>query len=92
MINHTTDTLSDIMKKKKMISRSDFHYELIVDIVATCLFALLFIIIFLLNYYYTKFSFDSQFHFDVANREGEDKTENETTQISIPASSSSSFQ
>ncbi len=92
MINHTTDTLSDIMKKKKMISRSDFYYELIVDIVATCLFALLFIIIFLLNYYYTKFSFNSQFHFDVANREEEDKTENETTKISIPTSSSSSFQ
>lgn len=40
-----------------MISQSDFHYEIIIDIIATCLFALLFIIILFLNYY-TKSSFD----------------------------------
>jgi hypothetical protein len=38
-----------------MISQSDFHYELIVDIMATSLFALLFIIILLLNYFNKSF-------------------------------------
>jgi hypothetical protein len=74
--------------KKKMISRSDFYYELTVDIVATCLFALLFIIILFLNNY-TKFDFNSKYHSDIVNNEQQGKTENEMTQISTTTSSSS---
>ncbi len=49
-----------------MISQSDFHYEIIIDIIATCLFALLFIIILFLNYYTKSFDLIEQ-----------DKNENE---------------
>jgi len=88
MITHFTTHPSNIKKKEKMISQSDFHYELTVDIVATCVVALLFIIILLLNRY-TKFSFNSQCHSDVANHEEQDKTENKMTQISTSTSASS---
>jgi hypothetical protein len=71
-----------------MISQYDFYYELTVDIVATCLFALLFIIILFLNYQ-TKFSDDSQSYSDVVNNAEQDKTDNETTQTSTTTSSSS---
>jgi hypothetical protein len=57
-----------------MISPTDFHYELIVDIVATCLFALLFVIILLLNHY-TKSSSD------LIEHDEQDKSEKETAQI-----------
>jgi hypothetical protein len=71
-----------------MISPSDFYYEIIVDIVTGCLFALLFFIIYLLNYY-AKVSLDSEYYLDHGNHEEQDKTENEMTQTSTTISSSS---
>ena len=77
-----------IDEKEEMVSRSDFYHELMVDIIGTCLFALLFIIISLLNYY-AKSSSDSPIDSpDTDTYDEQDKTNNETTQISTTTSSS----
>lgn len=61
-----------------MISQSDFYYEIIVDIVATSLFALLLIIIFILNYF-TKSPSNS---FDLTQHNEQNKNQNKLTNIS----------
>jgi O-antigen/teichoic acid export membrane protein len=55
-----------------MISQYDFYYELKVQIVFTCLYALLFIISIFLNF---------QSHSTIINYKEQHKAENEKTQI-----------